>query len=150
MKALQNLKSYLSSSRILSQPKKTEKLFLDPGVIDLVVSDVMVRKEHKVQRPVYYTNKIFHNVEIRYLKIKKVVLVLVVMIHFDSLFSNIFLKLQKYLFNEIQSIYDYFIIFGTFIYFILKKKYYLLINLKGNAIHYRKKSFRWSLKHHFT
>lgn len=38
------LKSYLSSSRILSQPKKTEKLFLDPGVIDLVVSDVMVRK----------------------------------------------------------------------------------------------------------
>jgi hypothetical protein len=64
----------------------------------------MVRKEHKVQRFVYYTNKTFHNIEIRYLKIEKVVLVLVVIIHFDSLFSNIFLKLQKYLFNEIQSI----------------------------------------------
>jgi hypothetical protein len=76
--------------------------------------------------------------------------VLVVMIHFDSLFSNVFLKLQKYLFNEIQSIYDYFIIFGTFIYFILKKKYYLLVSLKDNTIYYRRKSFRWSLKHHFT
>jgi len=51
--SFEELKAHLSSPRLLSQLREGEDLFLYLGVLDLVVSIVMVKEDKGVQRLVF-------------------------------------------------------------------------------------------------
>ena len=54
---VEKLKEYLSKPLILSKPLKRETLFLYLVMFDHVVSEVLIRQEEGVQKPIYYVNK---------------------------------------------------------------------------------------------
>ena len=57
--AFQELKHYLSNPPLLSPSKESEDLFLYLAVFVTAVSAALIRKETKVQLPVYYVNQAF-------------------------------------------------------------------------------------------
>lgn len=71
------MKGHLSSLKILSQPRNKRDIFLYLGVIDLIVSVVLMRDEEGVQKPVYYTIKVLYNAKIGYMKIEIMTLILI-------------------------------------------------------------------------
>jgi hypothetical protein len=75
--AFENLKKYLSSPMILSNPVPAEPLFLYLAVSERAVSAVLIRIKDTVQCPVYYTSKTMTEAETRYLPSEKVGLALV-------------------------------------------------------------------------
>ena len=75
--AFENLKTYLSSPPLLSPFKLGEKLFLYLAVSPIAVSATLVRKEDRVQKPVYYTSRALCGIEKRYLSMEKLAFALV-------------------------------------------------------------------------
>ena len=71
------LKDYLSTAPILSTSEDREDLFLYLVVSEVVVSVVLVRKENRKQKPVFYTSKMLLDAETRYNDLEKIVLALV-------------------------------------------------------------------------
>ena len=67
--AFQQLKEYLGSSPLLTIPNVGEELILYLFISSFEVSAVLILKENKIQKPVYYVSKILIGAEIRYLKI---------------------------------------------------------------------------------
>ena len=61
----------------MSRPEEEEVLFAYIVVASHVVSLVLVRVDDEVQRSVYYVSKSLHEAEVRYLPLKKVILVVV-------------------------------------------------------------------------
>ena len=57
------------------RPKVDEVLFAYIVVASHAVSLVLIWVDSSVQRPVYYMNKSLHETEVRYLPLKKVILV---------------------------------------------------------------------------
>ena len=57
--AFQELKHYLNNPPLLSPSKKGEDLFLYLAVSVIVVSAALIRKENKIQLPVYYISQAF-------------------------------------------------------------------------------------------
>ncbi|KAK0594549.1 hypothetical protein LWI29_017364 [Acer saccharum] len=76
-KALQDLKTYLKLSPLLSKPKDNETLFIYLAVSDTAVSAVLVREEDSNQHPVYYVSKTLLDAETRYSRLEKLALALV-------------------------------------------------------------------------
>ncbi|KAK3002070.1 hypothetical protein RJ639_021413 [Escallonia herrerae] len=76
-KSFEELKGYLSSPHLLSKPLPGEDLFLYLSVTEVVVSDVLVREEDRVQKLIYYVSKVLQDVETRYPKIDKITLALI-------------------------------------------------------------------------
>ena len=62
-RAFQDLKTYLVTAPLLSPPVIREELFLYLAVTSHAVSSALIRKEGKVQKPVYYTSKALRGVE---------------------------------------------------------------------------------------
>ena len=75
--AFENLKTYLSSPPLLSPSKLGEELFLYLAVSPIAVSATLVRKEDRVQKPVYYTSRALCGIEERYLSMEKLAFALV-------------------------------------------------------------------------
>ncbi|XP_062100745.1 uncharacterized protein LOC133806667 [Humulus lupulus] len=75
-KALEELKTYLSSPPILSSPIANEDLFLYLSVSQFVVSSVLFREEDNRQRPVFYCSKMLLDAETRYSMMEKLALAL--------------------------------------------------------------------------
>jgi hypothetical protein len=75
--AFENLKRYLSSPVLLSNPIPAEPLFLYLAVSKQVVSAILIRIKNTVQCPVYYTSKTMTEAETCYLPLEKVGLALV-------------------------------------------------------------------------
>ena len=75
--AFENLKTYLSSPPLLSPSKLGEELFLYLAVSPIAVSATLVRKEDRVQKPVYYTSWALCGIEERYLSMEKLAFALV-------------------------------------------------------------------------
>ena len=75
--AFENLKKYLSSPVLLSNPVPAEPLFLYLAVSEWAVSAVLIRIKDTVQCSVYYTSKTMTEAETRYLPLEKVGLALV-------------------------------------------------------------------------
>ena len=71
------LKTYMSSPPILVSPSKGELLTLYLAVLDLATNAAPVRERDRVQQPVYYCSRAVRGVEERYLKMEKLILVLV-------------------------------------------------------------------------
>ena len=65
-KAFQELKKYLTTPPLLSTPVEKEELFLYLAVSPLAVSSALVREEHGVQYPAYYTSRALQGAESRY------------------------------------------------------------------------------------
>lgn len=55
--AFRDLKSYISSSHVLSWPDSEEDLYVYLAVSDHVVSSVLLRHQDRIQRPVNYLSK---------------------------------------------------------------------------------------------
>ncbi|GLU23922.1 hypothetical protein SLE2022_398960 [Rubroshorea leprosula] len=75
--AFDELKSYLSSSPLLTKANDGEILYLYLGISDEAISSVLVRQEGKQQKPVYYTSSVLHGAEIRYSITEKAALAVV-------------------------------------------------------------------------
>lgn len=75
--AFKDLKSYLASPRILSQPEPEEDLYMYLAVSDHAVNLVLIRQQEGVQRPAYYLSKTLVDVETQYLPLEKMALALV-------------------------------------------------------------------------
>ena len=75
--AFKDLKRYLSSPLLLSNPTPVEPLILYLAVSEWAVSVVLIRIKDTVQCPMYYTSKTMTKVETRYLPLEKVGLALV-------------------------------------------------------------------------
>ena len=75
--AFEDLKMYLSSPLLLSNPVPGEPFFLYLAVSQRAVSAVIIRIKDTVQCPVYYTSKTMTEAETRYLPLEKVGLALI-------------------------------------------------------------------------
>ena len=62
---------------LLSPSQPGEELFLYLAVSPATVSATLIREEEKVQKPVYYTSRVLHGAEERYLPMEKLAFVLV-------------------------------------------------------------------------
>ncbi|GKV48237.1 hypothetical protein SLEP1_g55063 [Rubroshorea leprosula] len=60
------LKSYLSSPPLLTKAVDGEILYLYLGISDEAISSVLLRKEAKQQKPIYYISSVLHGAELRY------------------------------------------------------------------------------------
>ena len=74
----QELKHYLSNHPLLSLSKEGEDLLLYLAVSVTAASAALIRKENKVQLPVYYISQAFQGTEARYPRIKKITFTLIV------------------------------------------------------------------------
>lgn len=68
---------HLLSPKILSQPRKSENLFLYLGVADSIVSFILVKEDEWMQYTVYYSKQTLYDAEMRYLKVEKVAFTLI-------------------------------------------------------------------------
>jgi ribonuclease HI len=75
--AFEDLKRYLSSPLLLSNPVPGEPFFLYLAVSERAVSAVLIRIKDTAQCPVYYTSKTMMAAETRYLPLEKVGMALV-------------------------------------------------------------------------
>ena len=57
------MKTYLVTAPLLSPFVMGEKLFLYLAVTPHAVSSTLIREEAKVQKPVYYTNRVLRGAE---------------------------------------------------------------------------------------
>ncbi|GAA0155145.1 hypothetical protein LIER_12940 [Lithospermum erythrorhizon] len=76
-KAFEELKAYLRSPKILTRPEGKEELQLYLAVSRGAVSSVLIRKEEKIQNPIYYVSHVLHDPEENYPLIDKFGLALV-------------------------------------------------------------------------
>ena len=63
--AFPQLKEYLGSPHLLMVPSTGEELTLYLSVSPTAVSAVLIRDEDKIQKPVYYVNKVLIGAKIR-------------------------------------------------------------------------------------
>ena len=75
--AFEELKAYLSAPPLLSPSQPGEGLFLCIAVSPAAVSAALIRKEEKVQKPVYYASRVLRGVEERYPPMEKLAFALV-------------------------------------------------------------------------
>ena len=73
--AFQQLKEYLSRPPIMSSAEMDEVLFVYIAVAPHAMSLVLIRVDSGIQRSVYYMSKSLHEADIRYLPLKKAILV---------------------------------------------------------------------------
>ncbi|KAK3008565.1 hypothetical protein RJ639_013962 [Escallonia herrerae] len=78
MKSFEELKAHLSSPPLLSKPFPGEDLLIYLSVTEVVDSTVLIREEDGVQKPIYYGSKVLQDMEIRYPKIEKIALALII------------------------------------------------------------------------
>ena len=77
-KAFEELKVYLSSPPLLSPSQTGEELYLYLAVSASVVSLVLICKEERIQKPVYYTSRALRGAEERYSNMKKLAFALLI------------------------------------------------------------------------
>lgn len=75
-KVFEELKNYLGSPKILSQPVQGEDLYIYLAASDKAISAVLIWEEDGVQKPIFYVSKMLKGAELMYPNIEKVVLAL--------------------------------------------------------------------------
>ncbi|XP_038972181.1 uncharacterized protein LOC120104693 [Phoenix dactylifera] len=76
--AFEELRCLLASPPLLTKPQQGELLYLYLAVSPVAVSSVLVREENKLQKPVYYANRVLRDAEIRYSKLEKTIFTLII------------------------------------------------------------------------
>ena len=77
-KAFEDFKRYMATPPLLSKPSQGEVLYLYLAVSDKALSAVLVKQEDKVQKPIYYVNKVLHGAELNYSAIEKFALAMII------------------------------------------------------------------------
>nr|XP_023905174.1 uncharacterized protein LOC112016943 [Quercus suber] len=75
--AFQQLKDYLAQPPMMSSLEPDEVLFAYIAVAPYIISLVLIQVDRGVQRPIYYVSKSLYEAEVRYLPLKKAILVVV-------------------------------------------------------------------------
>ena len=75
--ALTDLKKYLTTTPVLSNPEPGEELFLYLAVSEHAISAVLIREEKWEQKAIYYVSKTLASAETRYLPLEKLMLALI-------------------------------------------------------------------------
>ena len=76
--AFTEFKRYLSYPLILSKPEANKPLFLYFSISDMAIVSALVWEEARQQHPVYFVSKVLQGPEVRYRKLEKVGLALVI------------------------------------------------------------------------
>ena len=71
------MKAYLSTPPLLSPSQPGEELFLYLAISPVVVNAALIREEERVQKPVYYANRVLRGAKERYPPIEKLAFALV-------------------------------------------------------------------------
>lgn len=69
-RALADLKSYLSNPPLISIPKPNEQLFVYMSSSKKAVSAALIKEDEKVQKPIYYINRILVGTKVNYLPLE--------------------------------------------------------------------------------
>ena len=80
--ALQEFKKYLTPPLLLSTLDKEELLYVYLAISEHAVSLVLLREVNTEQCPIYFVSKAFTNCQIKYLLLNKLVLALVLTLHY--------------------------------------------------------------------
>ena len=72
------MKNYLSSPPFLAKPELGEKLFLYLIISPVVIEAILIRKEAKIQKPIYYISRVLMDAETRYTKLEKLTYALLI------------------------------------------------------------------------
>lgn len=76
-RAFEEFKLYLMKPPLLSKPLDGEMLYIYLAVSALALSAVLIREdEERAQKPVYYVSKVLHGAELRYSRMEKLALAL--------------------------------------------------------------------------
>lgn len=75
--AFEQLKAYLTTAPLLATPMNEDLLYIYLTASKHAVSAVIVREEHGIQKPVYYTSKTLNGAELRYLPLEKLAFALI-------------------------------------------------------------------------
>ena len=78
MAPFHSLKEYLAKPSLLSLLVEGEDLFLYLAVSPTTISSAFIRKESKIQRPVYYTSQAFQGAKAKYPHMEKMAFSLIV------------------------------------------------------------------------
>ena len=76
-RAFEDLKAYLTTAPLLSPSVLGEELYLYLVVTQHAVSSALIRKEGRVQKPVYYTSRALRGAEAQYPQIEKLAFALI-------------------------------------------------------------------------
>lgn len=76
--ALVDLKGALLNAPILSKPEPGETLYLYLAITDEALNAVLVKEDDSKQNPIYFVSKALQGPELRYRKVEKLALALVV------------------------------------------------------------------------
>lgn len=77
-KAFCELKEAISSPRILTRQDAGKTLYLYLAVVEEAISATLVRENTEGQKPVYFISKALQGLELRYQRVKKMVLALII------------------------------------------------------------------------
>ena len=80
LQAFKELKSYLGSPPLLAKLKPRKELFLYLAVSPVALAAVLVKKEAKIQRPIYYISRVLRDTKTRYTKLEKLTYALLIAI----------------------------------------------------------------------
>ena len=75
----EELKNYLDMTPLLSKSELGEELYIYLVVSLVAISLMLVYEKCKVQRPIYYVNKIFHDAKVRYSRLEKLIYALIIL-----------------------------------------------------------------------
>lgn len=77
--AFEKFKKFLISLPLLSKPEVGEELFLYLVATTKAVSSMLIQMDDKkVQKLIYCTSKVLHDMEIKYSKSKKIIFILII------------------------------------------------------------------------
>ncbi|XP_038974824.1 uncharacterized protein LOC120106050 [Phoenix dactylifera] len=76
--AFEELRCLLASPSLLTKPQQGELLYLYLAVSPVAVSSVLVLEEDKLQKPIYYANRVLRDIETRYSKLEKIIFALII------------------------------------------------------------------------
>ena len=92
--SFEDLKKYLGFPSLLSMPVEGEELCMYIFISPFAVCSVLIRKERRIQKSIFYTSKLLRDVEIQYKKPEKIIYALIVAAQrLDLIFKLI---LQRY------------------------------------------------------
>ena len=77
-RAFEDLKAYLTTTPLLSPSVLGEELYLYLAVTSHAVSSTLIKKEGRVQKPVYYTSRALREAEAQYPQIEKLAFALII------------------------------------------------------------------------
>ena len=76
--AFRKLKEFLASPPVLTRPSKGAHLLLYLAATDTSISSAIVEERSSEQHPVYFVSKVLHRAELRYQKVEKLALLIVI------------------------------------------------------------------------